>query len=188
MKLCLPSKKFIISFFSVLVAIAILLTVAPTVYADGEGPLTPIPGLGRVPNVTLVSMHKQEVAWFNDQEALFKEANTLSTKFAALITAATSSGADVTILQDGLATFNAEIAASRQIHNVAGATIFTLIGFKSSGDVRDRLVAGQSLLDGRDSLREAHFRLINAMLDLRKSFSKWRHARVGDPHLDYNGY
>ena len=186
MKLHLPSKKFIVSSFSLLVAVAVLLTVVPAVYADGEGPLTPIPGLGRVPNETLVRMHKQEVGWYNDQEALFKNANTLSAAFAALITAEAKQGKNVAVLQGGLDTFKAEVAASREIHNVAGATIFTLIGFKASGDVRDRLVAGQSLLDGRDSLKEAHFRLIKAMADLRKSFAKWRHTRIVGPRTAYS--
>jgi hypothetical protein len=178
MKLHLPSKKFIVSSFSLIVAIAVLLTVVPAVYAEGEGPLTPIPGLGRLPNETLVRMHKQEISWYNDQDALLKKANTLSTTFADLITAEASEGKNVTILQAGLDTFNTEVTASREIHAVAGTAIFTLIGFKASGDVRDRLAAGQSLLDGRTSLKDSHFRLIKAMEDLRKSFVKWRHNRI----------
>jgi hypothetical protein len=186
MKLRLPSKKFIVSTFSLLVAIAVLLTVVPAVYAEGEGPLTPIPGLGRLPNATLTRMHKQEISWYMDQEALFKKANTLSATFADLIKAEASAGKDVTILQAGLDTFNAEVTASREIHTVAAATaIFTAIGFNNAGEVRDRLVAGQSILDGRESLKESHFRLIKAMADLRKSFTKWRHDRVGDPHEPY---
>jgi hypothetical protein len=185
MKLCLPSKKFIVSSFSVLVAIAVLLTVVPAVYAEGEGPLTPIPGLGRLPNITLTRMHKQEISWYTDQEALLKDANSLAKTFGDLITAESKAGKDVTILQSGLDTFNAEVTASREIHIVAGNAIFTAIGFNNAGDVRDRLVAGQSILDGRDSLKEAHFRLIKAMADLEKSFAKWRHYRVGDPHYTY---
>jgi hypothetical protein len=185
MKLSLPSKKLIVSAFSVLMVIAILLTVVPAVSAEGEGPLSPIPGLGRLPNVTLVRMHKQEASWFNDQEALFKKANLLASKYAALITEVTKSGANPAILQEGLDTFNAEIAASREIHATAGAAIFSLPAFKVNGDVRDRIAAGQSLLDGRDALKDAHFRLIKAMVDLRKNFAKWRHDRVGDPHRVY---
>jgi hypothetical protein len=179
MKLHLPSKKFIVSSFSLLVAIAVLLTVVPKVYAEGEGPLTPIPGLGRVPNTTLVRMHKQEVSWYNDQEALFRQANNLSAAFADLIAGQTSAGFDVSGLQAGLDAFKVEIAASREIHNVAGTAIFNLIAFKESGNVGDRLAAGQSLLDGRASLKESHFRLIDAMKVLRKSFDKWRHDRLG---------
>jgi hypothetical protein len=184
MKLCLPSKKFIISSFSVLVAIAVLLSVVPAVYAEGEDPFTPIPGLGRLPNITLTRMHKQEISWFTDQENLLREATTLSKTFADLINSEAKADKNVTILQDGLDTFNVELTASREIHNVAGTAIFTAIGFKSSGDVKDRLVAGQSILDGRDSLKEAHFRLIKAMADLEKSFVKWRHVRIA-PYYAY---
>jgi hypothetical protein len=178
MKLNLPSKKFIVSTFSLLVAIAILLAVVPAAYAEGEGPLTPIPGLGKVPNVTLVRMHKQEIGWYNDQESLFRQANNLAATFADLIAAEVSAGKDVTVLQTGLDTFKGEIAASREIHAVAGTAIFNLIAFKESGNVGDRLAAGQSLLDGRASLKESHFRLIDAMTNLRKSFDKWRHDRL----------
>jgi hypothetical protein len=188
MKLHMPSKKFIVSTFSLFVAIAVLLTVVPAVYAEGEGPLTPIPGLGRVPNATLTRMHKQEISWYMDQDALFKKANSLSTTFAALITAESKAGKNIDILQAGLDTFNAEVAASREIHVVAGNAIFTVVGFRASGDVYNRLAAGQSILDGRESLNDSHFRLIKAMADLRKSFVKWRQDRIPYPHTDRYGY
>jgi len=185
MKLSLPSKKFILSSFSLLVAIAILLTVVPTVYAEGEGPLTPIPGLGRLPNATLVRMHKLEISWYNDQTALLKKSEQLAAKFADLIKSEASEGKDITILQTALDTFNVEVTASREIHAVAATAIFTAVGYRADGGVKDRLVAGQSLLDGRDSLKEANFRLMQAIADLKKSFVKWRHYRVGDPHVVY---
>lgn len=185
MKLHLSSKKFIVSLFSLLVAIAILLTVVPTVSAEGEGPLTPIPGLGRLPNATLVRMHKLEISWYNDQTALIRKAEQLSAKFAELIKSESIEGKDVTILQTALDTFNVEVTASREIHAVAGTAIFTAVGYRVDGGVKDRLVAGQSLLDGRDSLKEANFRLMQAIADLKKSFVKWRHDRVGDPHVVY---
>jgi hypothetical protein len=186
MKLHLPSKKFIVSSFSLLVAIAVLLTVVPAVSAEGEGPLTPIPGLGRLPNATIVRMHKLEIGWYNDQTALIKKADQLGVKFAALIKSESSEGKDVTILQTALDTFTAEVAATREIHAVAATAIFTAVGYRVDGNVKDRIVAGQSLLDGRDSLKEANFRLNQAMADLEKGFIKWRHYRVGDPHYSYH--
>jgi len=188
MKLHMPSKKIIISTFSLFVAIAVLLTVVQAVYAEGEGPLTPIPGLGRLPNETLTRMHKQEISWYTDQEALLKEANSLSKTFTALIKAESAAQKNVDILQAGLDTFNAEVTSSREIHIVAGNAIFTAVGFRASGDVYNRLAAGQSILDGRDSLKEAHFRLIKAMADLRKSFVNWRQDRISYPHTDRYGY
>jgi len=188
MKLYLPSKKFIVGALSLLVALAVLLTAVPTVSAEGEGPLTPIPGLGRVPNATLVKMHKQEISWYNDQTALLRKADALAAAFEELIASEAAEGKDMTILQTALDTFYGEVAACREIHAVSGTAIFTLVGFRESGDVYNRLAAGQSILDGRESLKDMHFRLIKAMADLRKSFSKWRHSRVGDPHVDPYGY
>lgn len=182
MKLHLPSKKFILSSFSALIALVLLLTVVPTVSAEDEGPLTPIPGLGRIPNATLVRMHKQLGGWYGDQEDLLKKASTLSARYQDLITAnAAQQHAD--ILQEGLATFNAEIEASRQIHLVAGASIYSLVGFKANGDVRDRLAAGQQIIEGLASLREANHRLTIAMSALKKNFAQYRQARHRPPYI-----
>lgn len=178
MKLRLPSKKFIVSSFSLIVAIAVLLTIVPAVSAEGEGPFTPIPGLGRLPNITLTRMHKLEISWYTDQEDLFKQANSLSTDFTDLITAESKAGKNVDILQTALDTFSAELTACREIHLAAGTAIFTSVGFRDSGDVKDRLAAGQSILNGRDGLKDANFRLSQAMYDLHKSFTKWRQSRI----------
>jgi hypothetical protein len=178
MKLRLPSKKFILSALSILIAIAILLTVVPAAYAEGSDPISPIPGLGRINNNTLIRMHKQEGTWYNDQETLLKQAGSLAATFQKLIDAEAKQGKNVSILQDGLATFESELTACREIHLVAGASIFSLVGFKVNGDVRDRLAAGQSLLAGHASLKDAHVRLTMAMDDLSRSFAKWRHTRI----------
>ena len=61
---------------------------------------------------------------------------------------------------------------------MAGASIFSLVGFKVNGDVRDRLAAGQLLLDGHASLKEAHVRLEVAMTALHHSYASWRHDRI----------
>jgi len=184
MKLPKPSKQFIFSSFSLLVALALLLAVIPTasVAAGDEGPLSPIPGMGRPNNATLIRMHKQIAGWYGDQEALIKKAERLSVVYQDLITA-NQKQQHVDILIGGLATFNAELEAVRQIHLVAGASIYSLAGFKSNGDVKDRLAAGQQLQDGLASLRDANHRLTIAMHDLRKSFVEFRRARR--PAADY---
>lgn len=184
MKLAKPSKKLIVSSFSLLVVLALLLAVIPTVSvsAGDEGPFTPIPGLGRPSNLTLIRMHKQIGGWYSDQEALIKKADKLVAIYQDLITA-NAKQEHVDILIAGLATFNAELEAVRQIHLVAGASIYSLTGFKSNGDVKDRLAAGLQLQDGLASLREANHRLAAAMHDLRKSFVNYRRAR--QPAADY---
>jgi len=181
MKMSLPSTNVIIRAMSVLIVIAVLLTAVPAVYAESSGPLTPIPGLGRLPNETLVLMHKNEGTWFNNLQSLFVEANTLSGTFQTLIDEGVKNGKDVLALKDALATFDSEVIASREIHTLAGTTIFSLVGWKATGDVRDRLAAGASLLDGRATLRDAHFRLSDAIVILRKSFVIWRAGIIRNP-------
>lgn len=177
-----PFKTFIFRTISLLVALALTLSIVPSAAAEDEGPLTPIPGLGRIPNATLVRMHKQLGGWYTDQENLLKKADSLAARYQELVDA--SAGKEhVGILQEGLATFYAEVAACREIHLLAGASIYSLAGFKSNGDVRDRLAAGQQLIDGLASLRDANHRLNLAMRNLRKNFAEYRRAR--QPAADY---
>ncbi|HEY3311048.1 MAG TPA: hypothetical protein VGK00_05345 [Anaerolineales bacterium] len=178
MKLNLPSSKIYTGAFSILIVLAILLTVVPAVSAEGNGPLSAIPGLGRLPNPTLVLMHKKEGSWYNDQFDLIRKANLLSKTYQDLINAESKAGRNVSDLVDALATFDAEVTASTEIHNQAGAIIYSLIGWTVDGAVKDRLAAGQSLLDGREALRDSNFRLNNAMNILRKSFVTWRARRI----------
>jgi hypothetical protein len=172
------SSKNLIRVVSILIAVAVMLSIVPAAYAEGEGPLTPIPGLGRLPNATLVLMHKKVGGWLIDQEALFADASSLSASFQTLIDAEAKAGKNVTSLQDALITFDSELITSREINTLAGITIFSLTGWKADGNVRERLAAGQSLLDGRVQLKDANFRLTNAMATLRKSFVLWRAARI----------
>jgi hypothetical protein len=178
MKMCLPSKKYFVGVLSILIVISILATVVPAAYAEGTGPLSPIVGLGRPSNDTLIRMHKLEGSWFNDQDALLKKANQLSVSFQALIDAESKAGKVVTSLQDAESVFDSEVIASTQIHAEAGAIIYSLVGWNGAGDVRDRAAAGQSLLDGRDKLKDANFRLTYAMDTLQKSFVSWRSHRI----------
>jgi hypothetical protein len=177
MKMKLPTKKFMLGVLSIMLAIALMAGVVPAL-AAGSDPVTPIPGLGRVPNNTLIDMHEKLGRWYTDQDALLREADGLEKTFAALIASEAKQGKVVTSLSDALAIFDAEIVACRAIHLTAGNSVFAITGFKVNGDVRDRLAAGQQLLDGHAGLKDAHFRLTLAMDDLQKSFVKWRQGRI----------
>jgi hypothetical protein len=177
MKKYLPSQKFIVRTVSLLIALAVILAVVPAVYAEGTGPLTPIPGLGKLPNETLIRMHQKEAGWVYDQVDLFNQAKKLSGAFQDLIDAEAAQGKNVTILQDALAIYDSELTASYQIHTRATEVIFSLAGWSNAG-VRDRLAAGASLLDGRSFLKDANFRLTSAMAALRKGFVNWRASRI----------
>lgn len=179
----MKSKQFLIGIFSVVIVVAVLFTIVPAANAGSEGPLTPIPGMGRVPNATLVRMHKSEGTWYNEQAAMLRKATSMSTDFQKLIDAQSALGRDVSGLDAALATFNNELVAVREIHALAGSTIFSLTGWKEDGSVRDRIAAGQSLLEGRDVLKDSNHRLNQALEDLRKGFVHWKAARIKDPTL-----
>lgn len=178
MKLNLPSKRINVKLFSAVIAALILLAVVTVAYAENTAPLTPIPGLGRVPNETLMRMHNKAISWYNDQAALFNKADALATDFQKWIDAENKKGRDTSVLKDALSTFNDEITAAKAIHTQAGAIIFAVGAWKADGSVRDRLAAGQSLLDGRAALADSKFRLTNGMEVLEKAFWKWRAAII----------
>ena len=158
MKIKIPSKKYIFGMLTILITIAVLFSTVPVAYAEGNGPLSPIPGLGRLPNETLIRMHNIEGNWVREQASLFRTANSLSKTFQTLITAEAKKGKNVTILQDAFNVFDTEVTASNEIHNLAGVVVFNLVGWKADGGVRDRQSAGQSLLEGRTTLRDANLK------------------------------
>ena len=116
-------------------------------------------------------------------EALFVKANALSSNFQTLIDAENKKGRNTTDLVNALAFFDNEITASRAIHTDAGAIIYSKAGWLGTGGVADRLAAGQSLLDGRATLRDANFRLNNGMDVLQRAFAKWRGAIIATIHI-----
>ncbi len=178
MNMRLTSKIWTIGMLSVLIAVAVLLCLAPSASAEGSGPTTVIPGLGRPSNDTLIRMHNSEAGWLRDMESTFTEAGKLSSTFQGMIDALAGDNKDVTSLKSALVTFDSEVIASRAIHTRAGADILNLVGWKANGDVRDRLAAGISLLDGRAGLKDVNFRLSFAIEVLNKAFVKWRAARI----------
>jgi hypothetical protein len=178
MKMRLPSKKFIIGMLSIMIVIAVLFTVAPAVSAEGFSPDSPIPGLGRLPDATLMHMHVTERGWYTDQDSLIQKANALAKTFQTLIDAETKAGKDVADLQDALANYNNELIAAAQIHANAANIIFDLAAWKGNGDIYDRMLAGQSLQDGRATIQDANFRLTNGMFILQKSFTLWRAQHI----------
>lgn len=182
MKLSLPSGKINLKMFSALIAAVILLAVVTVAYADSTGQLSPIPGLGRLPNETLIRMHIKEGSWFTDQETIFIKANALSSNFSKLIAAEKLKGRDTTALSNALAAFDDDIAAARAIHTEAGTIIYSADGWTGTGAVRDRLAAGQSLLNGRVALRDCNFRLTNGMDVLQRAFWQWRGAIIAIKH------
>jgi hypothetical protein len=178
MKNNLSSGKTLAKLLSVLIVIAVLLTVVPVAYAESNGPLTAIPGLGRLPNETLMKMHQKVGGWLVDQEAVFVQAGLIGATYDDLITAQSKKKKDVTFLKDALSSFLTEVAGARDVNSQAGITIFSLSGWKANGEVRDRLAAGESLLLGRDQVKDANFRLTNAINILRKSLDRWRVLRL----------
>ena len=179
-KIEFPANKIIAGIFSLLVVLAVLMSVVPA-FAEGSGPMTVIPGLGRISNPTLTRMHQSEIGWFNDQAALFQEADQLTATFQSLIDAQDKKKHDTTVLKVALNDYENKLVSARLAQTGGASIIFSLDGFKVDGSVRDPLAAGQTVLDGRVALNDVRVRLNSAMDTLSTSFKKWRNTvRFGE--------
>jgi hypothetical protein len=169
----LKSPKFMLFFASLLVVISLLALPIAAAYAEGTGPVPPISGLGRVPNATLRRMLLRERTWMANQGTVFKDANKLSISFQLLINHEKTKGKDVTDLQIAMNNFDAELLVADGIYKNAIKVLVANSGFDGSFNVTDRAAAGVTFLTARGHLRDAHFRLVTAMDNLRRTYKRW---------------
>lgn len=177
-----PKTKKVILFIVSILAVFSLLAVLPTpaAYAGDDGPFTPIPGLGRVPNATLRHMLIRLRGWRDSQTTIFRDANKLATNFQAFIDVEKGKKRDVTELEAALSTFNAEITVAQGVYNNANKLLIANSGFDATFNVTDRQAAAQTFLNTRDYLRDTHFRLVTAMANLKKAYKHFRGTVVGN--------
>jgi hypothetical protein len=171
-----PKSKKIILFIVSLLAVFSLLAVLPTpaAYATKDGPFTPIPGLGRVPDATLSHMILRLRAWNESQTTIFRDADKLAKDFQSLIDVGKKKKKNVTELETALADFNAEMTVAQGVYKNASKVLVANAGFNSTFNVTDRQAAGQTFLAAREYLRDTHFRLVNAMYNLTKAYKHYR--------------
>jgi hypothetical protein len=171
-----PKSKKIMLFIASLLAVFSLLAALPTpaAYATKDGPFTPIPGLGRVPDATLSHMLLRLRAWNESQTTIFRDADKLAKNFQSLIDVEKKKKRDVTELETALNTFNTEMTVAQGVYKNASKVLIANAGFNSSFNVTDRQAAGKTFLDARDYLRDTHFRLVTAMNNLTKAYKHFR--------------
>jgi hypothetical protein len=123
-------------------------------------------------NLSLVLQREQNV--LQREQLRLTRATQVATKAQDLITKAQGKGVNVDDLVKALADFNAKLTDAQKSHDQAASILNAKNGFDGSGNVTDRQTAHQTLMDGRDALRQAHLTLTNAALTLRTAVQNWR--------------
>jgi hypothetical protein len=117
---------------------------------------------------------QREQNWLERQQIHLTRANQVAAKAQDLIDKAQAKGVDVTDLVKALADFNTKIASAKTSHDQAASILSAKNGFDANGNVTDRQAAHQTVLDARNSLRQAHLTLANAVLSFHSAVLNWR--------------
>ena len=142
-------------------------------------PATPPAGQSRLAKARderLERWYQREQAWLSLQQVHLNTMNEVANKVQQFITTQQSKGKDVSALQAALDTFKSQIASAQSAHNTAASVLSAHQGFGADGQVVDADQARQTLIDARQSLRDAHRIMLQAAHDLRTAFREWREA------------
>ena len=102
------------------------------------------------------------------------KANDVVTKAQETIAEAKSKGKDTTKAEAALATFKSDVAKAQASYDAAQKLFDTHPGFDGSGNVTDRELAKQTVLDLTKSLREAQQTLAKATREFQKAVKEIR--------------
>jgi hypothetical protein len=164
-----------------IIALLVCSTLALTAFTPFTSPqstgvvaATPNPQAGQRADKNMAFTLQREQNVLQRQQLHLTRAAQVAAKAQDLIGKAQAKGTNVDDLVKVLADFNAKLADSQKSHDQAGSILSAKNGFDGSGNVTDRTAAHQTLVDGRDNLRQAHLTLTSATLGLRTAVQNWR--------------
>jgi predicted TIM-barrel enzyme len=128
------------------------------------------------PYPALTKAFQAEQAALTRQGANLDGTGALVTKIQSLVDQAKTKNLDTIPLENALASFQTRGDETRSAHTTAASIISTHAGFNVDGSVTDATAARQTVLDARQSLRQAASILGQAVRDLRSSITAWRNA------------
>jgi len=105
-----------------------------------------------------------------------ERAGNIADRVTDLIARLEEDGYEVGDLQAALATFEASVADATATHQTAVDILATHAGFDDSGAMTDREAAIETLRPAGQALRDTHFTLAHATVDLRRAILDWREA------------
>jgi len=121
-------------------------------------------------------LYKREQNMLDGQSFQLERAANIASRAADLIARLSGEGYDVSDLQAALDAFEASLADANASHDTAARILAAHAGFDDSGALTDRAAAINTLRSAGQALRDAHFTLANATVDLRRAILDWRQA------------
>ncbi len=110
------------------------------------------------------------------QQSNLDKTGATVTRVQTLIDNAKARGEDTSALEAALATFQTQVSSARSAHATAAGILSNHEGFNPNGKVTDVTAAKQTVLDARQSLKEAADILTQAVRDLKTAVQAWRDA------------
>ena len=169
-----------------IIALLVCSTLALTAFTPFTGPqatgvvaATPKPQAGQRADKNMALNLQREQNVLQRQQLHLTRATQVAAKAQELITKAQGNGVNVDDLVKALAGFNAKLADAQKSHDQAASILNTKTGFDGSGNVIDPKAAHQTLLNGRDALRQTRLSLANGVLTLRTAVQNWRIQNKG---------
>ena len=159
-----------------LIALIAGLALAPTgsAYADSATP--PAANDKAARDARLEKVYQREQDWLNKQTANLSKAAEAVTKVRTFIADQNAKGKDTSALQAALTVFQQQLATAQSSHATAAGILDTHNGFDANRHVTNPVSAHQTLIDARQSLRDAHGILRQGVLDLHRALKAYRNA------------
>lgn len=117
---------------------------------------------------------KTEQKWLTNQQQAIDKADQAAVQIQQLIDKAAGEGLDVTILQNALAAFDAEMVSVKSEHQTAADILTAHNGFDGDGNVTDQQSARVTVLDAKQALWKAHVSMTQAVRNLHQAAREWR--------------
>jgi hypothetical protein len=124
----------------------------------------------------LMNWYQREQKWLSLQEDNLQKTGKVIARLQEFIDSQKEKGKDTSALEAALSTYQAQIDTAKSYHTNAANILAAHEGFDVNGQVTNTESARQTLLDGRQALREAHRimqksrnELLRAIADYRKN-------------------
>lgn len=177
-------SKVVAGTVAIAIAAVSLLAMPTATYAQGTNPpTTPTPTTPAKPDKdkakenqgkAFEKLYERVKKNLAEMKAHLAKANEVVTKAQETIAEAKSKGKDTTKAEAASVTFKSEVAKAQASYDAAQKLFDTHPGFDGSGNVTDRELAKQTVLDLSKSLRDAQQTLAKATREFQKAAKQIR--------------
>jgi hypothetical protein len=177
MKINFLSKQVVgIASILIVLIVAVMWLVIPAadVYASDPYLDSNIPTSG-MKDKDIAAMNQHEIAWLISQNQSFRDINKVDADFLDMITSEKKKQGDDAAMpiEADFTKFEDAVVVARSVHDQAAKVIGAQYGFNAKGQVTIHDAALQTVMSGRYSLRDAHYRLVLSVHTFHRNYADW---------------